>query len=83
MKIATLLSAFILAASVALVPAASHAAHAGDPDKNVDKRIDRGNDTGDSKVDELNNAQTNHNYNSQNPADQNRIGQPSGGVEPR
>jgi hypothetical protein len=83
MKIATVLSAFTLAAGVALIPAASYAAHAGDPDKNVDKRIDQGNDTGDSKVDELNKAQTSRNYHNQNPGDQNRLEQPSSGVEPR
>ncbi|MEJ1976611.1 MAG: hypothetical protein WDN49_11415 [Acetobacteraceae bacterium] len=53
MKIVPLLSAFALATSVVLAPVASYAAHAGSPYKNVDKRVDQGNDTGDSKVDEL------------------------------
>jgi hypothetical protein len=46
-------------------------------------RTDRGNDTGDSKVDRLNNAQTNQNYHSQNPADQYPPAQPSGNGTPR
>jgi hypothetical protein len=70
MKTAAMLSALALAAGVALAPAAGYAAHAGAPYQNVDKKVDQGNDTGDSKVDELNAAQLNQNYRGQNPGDQ-------------
>jgi hypothetical protein len=70
MKTAALLSALVFATGVALVPVASYAAHAGAPYQNVDRKTDKGNDTGDAKVDELNDAQLNKNYHGQNPGDQ-------------
>jgi hypothetical protein len=69
MKTASLLSALVFATGVTLVPVASYAAHAGAAYKNVDKKTDQGNDTGDAKVDELNAAQLNKNYHGQNPGD--------------
>ena len=57
MKIATVLtSAFILAA-----PLAAQAANAGHPYSNIDRRVDAGNNTGDSQVDRLNQAQLDSN----------------------
>ncbi len=70
MKIATLFATFALVAAPVIVPSVAHAAHAGAPYKNVDKRNDAGNDTGDSKVDALNAQQLNQNYQGQNPGDQ-------------
>ncbi len=72
MKIATMLAAFALVAAPAMIPSVAHAAHAGAPYKNVDKRNDAGNDTGDSKVDQLNAQQLNQNYQGQNPGDQSK-----------
>jgi hypothetical protein len=69
MKLTTLLAALALVAAPALVPTVAHAAHAGAPYKNVDKKNDAGNDTGDSKVDQLNAQQLNQNYHGQNPGD--------------
>jgi hypothetical protein len=69
MKFTTMLAALTLVAVPALAPSAAYAAHAGAPYKNVDKRNDAGNDTGDSKVDELNAQQLNQNYKGQNPGD--------------
>ncbi len=69
MKFTAMLATLTLVAAPALVPAVAHAAHAGAPYKNVDKRNDAGNDTGDSKVDELNAQQLNQNYKGQNPGD--------------
>jgi hypothetical protein len=45
-----------------LAPAPAQAAHAGEPYTNVDHSNDMGNDTGDSRVDSLNNNQLNENY---------------------
>lgn len=45
-----------------LAPAGAYAAHAGAPYSNVDHSNDAGNDTGDSRVDGLNAAQSNENY---------------------
>ncbi len=70
MKITLMLAAFALVAAPALVPSVAHAAHAGAPYKNVDKKNDAGNDTGDAKVDQLNAQQLNQNYQGQNPGDQ-------------
>jgi hypothetical protein len=60
---------FLLAASFAgfalgtvLAPSGAYAAHAGDPYGNVDHSNDKGNDTGDSRVDGLNAGQSNQNY---------------------
>ena len=69
MKTIHILSALALFAAPALAPSVAHAAHAGAPYKNVDKKTDAGNDTGDSKVDQLNAAQLNQNYKGQNPGD--------------
>jgi hypothetical protein len=69
MKKAALFAALALVAAPAIMPSAAHAAHAGAPYKNVDKRNDAGNDTGDSKVDQLNAAQLNQNYQGQNPGE--------------
>lgn len=72
MKITALLAALALIAAPALVPSVAHAAHAGAPYKNVNKKNDAGNNTGDSKVDQLNAQQLNQNYQGQNPGDQSR-----------
>ena len=72
MKITTLLATFALVAAPAVVPSVAFAAHAGAPYKNVDKRNDAGNDTGDSQVDKLNAQQLNQNYQGQNPGDPSR-----------
>lgn len=72
MKITAMLAAFALIGAPALVPSVAHAAHAGAPHKNVNKKNDAGNDTGDSKVDQLNAQQLNQNYQGQNPGDQSR-----------
>lgn len=66
MKTAVFLSALALAASASLHPAL--AAHAGAPYQNVDRQNDAGNDTGDSKVDDLNAQQLNSNYYRTHPA---------------
>lgn len=65
----TLVLCATIAAGLAAIPSASHAANARNPYGNVDKRLDKGNDTGDSKVDQLNDAQLNKNYQGQNPGD--------------
>ena len=57
MKTTLLLAVLALASGAALNSA--HAAHAGAPYQNVDKRNDAGNDTGDSQIDQLNAAQLN------------------------
>jgi hypothetical protein len=66
MKSALVLAALALAAGASLRPA--YAAHAGAPYTNVDHKNDAGNDTGDSKVDDLNAAQLNNNYYQSHPA---------------
>jgi hypothetical protein len=60
---AILYSTFALAllGGVALAPSA-HAANARHPYSNVNHANDAGNDTGDSRVDQLNSAQLNQNY---------------------
>ena len=58
-------SVLAAAAAVALTLSAAPAAlaaHAGAPYRNVDHSNDAGNDTGDSQVDQLNNAQLDQNY---------------------
>ena len=65
MKAAVILSALALATGASVRPAL--AAHAGAPYKNVNHKNDAGNDTGDSKVDQLNAAQLNSNYQGTNP----------------
>jgi hypothetical protein len=45
-----------------LAPPAAQAANAGAPYTNIDRSNDRGNDTGDSRVDGLNSAQLGDNY---------------------
>jgi hypothetical protein len=64
MKLTPLLPALALAVAtgLALAPAPGHAANADNPYGNVDRRNDAGNDTGDSKVDQLNAGQLNQNY---------------------
>ncbi len=54
--------ALVLGIGYVLVPAPTLAAHAGAPYSNVDHSNDAGNDTGDSRVDSLNNNQLNENY---------------------
>jgi hypothetical protein len=57
--------AFLLLPATALMlslAAPAIAANADHPYSNVDKRNDAGNDTGDSRVDNLNNGQLNENY---------------------
>ena len=65
MRAALILSALALATGASTRPA--FAAHAGAPYKNVNHKNDAGNDTGDSKVDQLNAAQLNSNYQGSNP----------------
>ena len=60
MKIALILSALALSAGLAAQPVL--AADARSPYKGVNHKDDAGNDTGDSKVDELNAAQLDSNY---------------------
>jgi hypothetical protein len=64
MKTLTLLRALAISAAsvLALTPSTVFAAHAGDPYRNVDRSNDMGNDTGDSRVDGLNDQQRNENY---------------------
>ena len=64
MRTFPLLRAFALVAApaFALAPGAALAAHAGAPYTNVDHSNDMGNDTGDSRVEGLNAAQLNQNY---------------------
>ncbi len=57
-----LLPALALASGLALAPMPARAANADNPYGNVDHRNDAGNDTGDSKVDQLNAGQLNQNY---------------------
>ena len=47
---------------LALAPQSARAAHAGAPYTNVDPRNDRGNDTGDSQIEGLNQRQLDQNY---------------------
>ena len=61
MHVFTLLRVFAVA-SLALAPAAGYAANADQPYSNIDRSNDRGNETGDSRVDGLNSAQLNQNY---------------------
>jgi hypothetical protein len=57
-------SAFALVMGIGylLMPMQALAAHAGAPYTNVDHSNDMGNDTGDSKVEDLNAGQLNENY---------------------
>jgi hypothetical protein len=57
-----LLPALALATGLMFAPTPGHAANADNPYGNVDHRNDAGNDTGDSKVDQLNAGQLNENY---------------------
>jgi hypothetical protein len=50
------------ASGLAFVPQSAMAAHAGAPYTNVDSRNDRGNDTGDSQIEGLNQSQLDQNY---------------------
>ena len=52
--------------ALALAAGTAVAANVNQPYQNVDKSNDKGNDTGDSKVGALNNAQTDQNYKGQN-----------------
>ena len=54
--------ALVAATALAVAPAPARAANADNPYGNVDHRNDAGNDTGDSKVDQLNAGQLNQNY---------------------
>jgi hypothetical protein len=54
--------AFAIGAGVAMAPGHANAADARNPYGNVDHRVDAGNNTGDSQVDQLNNAQLDQNY---------------------
>ena len=51
-----------LASGLAFAPRPALAAHAGAPYTNVDPSNDRGNDTGDSQIEGLNQRQLNQNY---------------------
>ncbi len=55
-------AAVAFAGALALAPTQVLAAHAGAPYTNVDHRNDAGNNTGDSQVDSLNDAQLDQNY---------------------
>jgi hypothetical protein len=63
-KATTVLLGTLLAAGsgFVFVPRSALAAHAGAPYTNVDPSNDRGNDTGDSQVDDLNQRQLEQNY---------------------
>jgi hypothetical protein len=63
-----LIPTFAVALVGALAFAVPHAqaANASNPYGNVDKRNDKGNDTGDSQVEMLNSQQLNQNYRGQN-----------------
>jgi hypothetical protein len=52
----------VFGAGYLLAPTPAQAANAGAPYTNVDRSNDRGNDTGDSRVDGLNSAQLDGNY---------------------
>jgi hypothetical protein len=54
--------AMAMASALVLAPAQVQAANADNPYGNVDHSNDRGNDTGDSKVEGLNKGQLNQNY---------------------
>ncbi|MBV9750724.1 MAG: hypothetical protein JO157_18110 [Acetobacteraceae bacterium] len=58
-----LVSAFALA----LAAAPAMAANANHPYSNIDRRVDAGNDTGDSRVDALNRSQLDENYYANRP----------------
>jgi hypothetical protein len=64
MKTTAVLCGMVLALGLGLASAAKPAlaAHAGAPYTNVDPRNDRGNDTGDSQIDGLNQSQLDQNY---------------------
>ena len=64
MKTLTLLRALAIAAAPAwaLSPSMVFAAHADAPYRNVDRSNDMGNDTGNSRVEGLNDQQLNENY---------------------
>ena len=64
MKILTLWRALavVAAPALAIAPSTGFAAHAGDPYLNVDRSNDMGNDTGNSRVEGLNDQQRNANY---------------------
>ncbi len=64
MKTLTLLRALAIAAApaLALSPSMAFAAHADAPYRNVDRSNDMGNDTGNSRVEGLNDQQRNENY---------------------
>jgi hypothetical protein len=68
MKYVTKLTSVLMGALVAAgfglacAPRSALAAHAGAPYTNVDPRNDRGNDTGDSQIEGLNQRQLNQNY---------------------
>ncbi len=74
----TVILAAFGAAAFALAPQA-HAAHAGAPYTNVDHSNDAGNNTGDSEVEKLNEAQLDKNY---HPPAQPQPGSASGGAAP-
>ena len=61
MRTIILLSGLALGTAVALAPGQGRAANAGHPYQNVDHSNDKGNDTGDSKVEGLNAAQLDEN----------------------
>ena len=83
MRTSTALAFALALASASLLQAPSaEAANANQPYQNVDKSNDKGNDTGDSKVETLNNAQSDRNYVGQNKADQGNNGQPTVSAPP-
>jgi hypothetical protein len=53
---------FVLTSLLVGAPHIGHAADARKPYANVDKKVDAGNDTGDSSVDKLNEMELNKNY---------------------
>ena len=55
-------SILVLGTAIAFAPRSALAAHAGAPYTNVDHSNDRGNDTGDSQIEGLNQRQLNQNY---------------------
>ena len=66
-----MLRAAILAAALAVSAAPAFAANADQPYKNVDKTNDKGNDTGNGRVEDLNRGQLDQN---QKPSGQSALG---------
>ncbi len=62
MTISRLPAAVAVAVAIALAPVGGHGANSRHPYRNVDRRNDAGNDTGDSQIERLNEGQLDQNY---------------------